>query len=154
MDIIRRWILKFLFSSSVSFVGYPGSKRPTRAHSGDVGYDLYVSSEISIPPNSFVDVPTGIYFQMDTPLWCRITGRSSTIRKWNLLVQEGIIDTGYVGELFIGVWNLNGHEVILQKGTRIAQVIFFYAITPNLQRILFIKSKDGRGSDGFGSTGV
>ena len=138
----------------IQYVLDTGAREPVRAHAGDAGWDLYTLNTIDIPPRSFVDVSTGIYMQMDKGLWCRITSRSSTVRTWNLQVQEGIIDNGYTGELFIGVWNLTDEIITVPRNTRLAQIIFFECTDiAHWQQTDQLISTDGRGSKGFGSTG-
>lgn len=139
---------------------------PTRFHEGDAGYDLYVSREVVIPASvppvpegdelrpGFCDVHTDVYLSFPPHLYGRITGRSSTVRKRGLQVQEGIIDSGYTGELFIGVWNLLPHAVPLQKGDRIAQLIIHRHEPSALLQIGQLPPRNGgRGQNGFGSTG-
>jgi dUTP pyrophosphatase len=68
---------------------------------------------------------------------------------------QGIIDTGYRGELFSAVWNLTSQPVVVTKGDRIAQFI----ILPNeTQNTLLVRSEalgdSERGLGGFGSSGA
>lgn len=128
-------------------------KTPTRAKQGDLGFDLYISEDKEIPPLSFVDVHTNVAVQFPRGFGGRITGRSSTVRRLKLQVQEGIIDEGYTGELFIGVWNLTAEPVQLKRGDRIAQLIpmrrydFEWLYTEH-----FVATD--RSDSGFGSTGA
>lgn len=129
-------------------------RNPTRAYPGDAGWDLYVSRPAVIPPRSFVDVHTDVYIAMPEVLWGRITGRSSILRKRGLLVNEGVIDPGYRGELFIGVWNLREEPVDLQVGDRIAQLIFHHVVEISWCDVLEGELPHGvRNDRGFGSSG-
>jgi len=153
---IRNRLLEFLFPIEVIKIALEeGAILPSRAYANDVGWDLYVSSKlVIIGPGKFVDVSTGIRVQLPPEMWLRITGRSSTIREYNLIIQEGIIDTGYTGELFVGVINKNNVSVVLQKGDRIAQLIPHRSTRINWRKIPEVEliSIDGRASSGFGST--
>ena len=100
----------------------------TKTYPGDAGWDLYVSRDVVIPAYSFTDIHTDIAIAMPEGLWGRVTGRSSALRKYGLLVNEGIIDNGYRGELFIGVFNLTNHDQFIPAGTRLAQLIFHQLI--------------------------
>lgn len=129
--------------------------RPKRQHSGDAGYDLTVSRDVVVPAHSFVDVHTDVAVIFPDGVWGRITGRSSTLRRRGLLVTEGIIDNGYTGELFTGVYNLTNEDIQVKRGERIAQLVPHVLInlewSEGSERDLIAT---GRGSDGFGSTGA
>ena len=129
-------------------------KVPSQSYEGeDAGWDLYLSRTVSIPPGQFMDLHTDVSVAMPKGVWGRITGRSSTLRKYGLLVQEGIIDNGYRDELCIGAWNLNrDEEIVLQTGTRIAQIIF-HPIIPVVWHPVQELPGSKRGKGGFGSTG-
>lgn len=142
-------VVKFI---RLPVLGHPMA--PTRAHDDDAGYDLYVSEDRTIDPGEFVDIPTGIAIQLPRNTWGLLTGRSSTLRKLGLLVNQGIIDYGYRGELFAGVQNLTNHRVLVTAGSRIAQLI----VVPNatldtvLEEVSELDTHE-RGPRGFGSSG-
>lgn len=130
------------------------SCRPVTARIGDAGLDMIVSDQVAIPPNSFVDVPLGINIELPEGMWAMLTGRSSTIRKRGLLVTQGIIDNGYRGPMFAGVWNLTDEHVVLLKGERIAQLIILPLAQLDAVEHVAELSETSRGLNGFGSTGV
>lgn len=131
-----------------------GGRRPYKKYAGDAGWDLYVSRPCDIPPGETVDVHTDIKINMPPKTFVRIIGRSSTLRKHNLLVNEAIIDNGYTGEMFVCVHNLGKEVFHVEPGMRLAQMIFgtiedirwcqVDEITPDPRK---------RGNAGFGSTG-
>ena len=130
------------------------AKAPFKKHSGDAGWDLYVSRDCVIPPGETVDVHTDIKINMPPYLYARITGRSSSLRKYNLLVNEGIIDNGYTGELFVCIHNLGDKDFVVEKGMRLAQVIFHTIEDIRWCEVEEVKPAPGkRGDNGFGSTG-
>lgn len=129
-------------------------KQPTRAYIDDAGLDLYVSTTTVVDPGTFVDVPTDIAVELPTDSWGLLTGRSSTTRQHGLLVNQGIIDPGYRGELYIGVWNLKDKPFTLHAGDRIAQLILMHNRTAEVALIRKDKlSYHPRGENGFGSSG-
>ena len=146
------------------FAGY-GEKLPTRGFADDAGLDLYVDLRNSagnaewqplvLPPRSFADIPCNLAVALPTRVWGMITARSSTIRKRGLLVNTGIIDTGFRGQLYAGVWNLTDMPVEIRHGERLAQLILFPNITQNYDpvRVAVLPESD-RGTNGFGSTGA
>lgn len=131
-----------------------GAQMPTRGYPGDAGFDLYVQEDVTIPPGEFVDVPCGCAVQLPPHLWAMITGRSSTLRKHKLMVAQGVIDTGYRGPLFSGVFNLGDEPFEVKKGMRLAQLIPFGNVAENL-RLMESATLDPseRGTAGFGSSG-
>lgn len=142
---------------AVRYVDYElgeGAKAPYKKYVGDAGWDLFVSRDAEIPPQSSVDVHTDIKIKMPPYTYARITGRSSTLKRYGLLVNEGIIDNGYTGELFIQIKNLTNKTVIVRKGTRLAQMLFHVIEDIRWSEVDEIKPIPGkRGDDGFGSTG-
>lgn len=129
-------------------------KQPYKKYSGDAGWDLYVSRPADIAPGETVDVHTDIRIDMPPKTYARIVGRSSTLRRHNLLVNEAIIDNGYTGEMFVCVHNLGKETFHVEPGMRLAQMIFG---TIEDIRWCPVDSMDPdprkRGNAGFGSTG-
>lgn len=130
------------------------AKIPFKQHLGDAGWDLYCSEEVDIPPHATVDIHTDIKIDMPPYLFARITGRSSTLRKHKLIVNEGIIDNGYTGEMFICVHNMSDEVFHVKQGMRLAQILFHVIEDVRWTQIPEIKPSPGkRGNNGFGSTG-
>lgn len=133
---------------------------PTRAYADDAGFDLYVAETVHIEPHSFRDVSCGIRLALPDGVWARITGRSSTLRKRGLLVAEGVIDGGYRGRLYAGVWNLTDEVAEVMQGDRVAQMLLAPNIAPLFRPVAVSEAEfeniphDGRSSNGFGSSGV
>lgn len=138
----------------VDFELSDGAKVPFKKHNGDAGWDLFTSEDCDIQPGETVDVHTGIKINMPPFLYARITGRSSSLRKHNLLINEGIIDNGYTGEMFVCVRNMGDKTFHVKKGMRLAQVLFHTIEDIRWSQVDEIKPTPGkRGNNGFGSTG-
>jgi len=133
----------------------PKEFEPRRAYEGDAGFDLVVSVSVDIMPGQFFDVPAGVRVELPPGVWAMVTGRSSTLRKRRLLVSQGIIDNGWRGELFTGVWNLGPERARVRRGERIAQLIPFHqaSLQMTARRVERLGDSD-RGTAGFGSTGA
>lgn len=133
---------------------------PVRHYPLDAGFDLESIYTVIVPPLdpkfgfNITEVPTGIAIEMPDIMYARITGRSSAMRNSKLMVVEGIVDGDYRGELVFGVVNLSPNEVIVERGTRLAQLIFHLNHSPNIEwkEVLELTSS-ARGVKGFGSTG-
>ena len=131
-----------------------GAKRPYKKYTGDAGWDLFVSRPCDIAPGETVDVHTDIRINMPPKTYVRIIGRSSTLRKDNLLVNEAIIDNGYTGEMFVCVHNLGKEVFHVEPGMRLAQMIFGSIDDIRWAEVSEIKPDPRkRGNAGFGSTG-
>lgn len=132
----------------------PAQWGPRRQYSGDAGFDLYVTEDVEIPVGQFKDVPCGIAVQLPPNVWGLIIGRSSTLRKHNLMITPAVIDNGYRGPLYAGAYNMNGEQFSAKKGMRLAQFIPFpltaAGIDPQWAPEL---GPSDRGTAGFGSTG-
>lgn len=132
---------------------HPNAKLPTRGYKGDAGVDLFTSETTVIPPGSFRDVPTGIRLGLPEGYWARIAGRSSTLRRRGLLVAEGVIDNGYTGPIYAGIWNLTDTDAVVAVGERVSQLILHRIEPLEFEQVDDVISVDGRGSNGFGSSG-
>jgi len=134
-----------------------GAPEPKRAYRDDAGIDLITAVDTEIPPGRFVDVPTTVIgVQPPADSWLMITGRSSTLRKHGLHVPLAVIDPGWRGPLFVGVWNLGIEPVHVKAGDRLGQIVAM----PNRTAELLVTTGNGveldpheRGLRGFGSTG-
>lgn len=130
-----------------------GQLLPTRGYADDAGLDLFVAHSVRIEPGHFVDVPTGVKVDIPPGHWAMITGRSSTLRKHDLLVTTGVIDAGWTGELFAGVKNVGPSPVSLSAGDRVAQLILLPAPVTGMEPEWGRVPMKDRGTNGFGSTG-
>lgn len=131
-------------------------KKPTRGHQDDAGLDLYVSDNVIIQPGSFLDVPTNTAVKLPEGSWGFLVGRSSTLRTKGLMVNPGIIDVGYTGELYCAVWNLGDTPVRLNRGERVSQLIILPngTLNQNPVQVEEFEGTTARGEKGFGSTGA
>lgn len=133
----------------------PGAALPTRAYDGDAGFDMYTLEDTLVPAGGFVDVPVGISVQFPDNVWGMIIGRSSTVRKLDLLVTPGVIDTGYRGPLFAGVRSLRADDYTVKRGERLAQILPFPNMAQQIHPIAVdVLTPSDRGEMGFGSSGA
>ena len=137
------------------YVG-PRGILPTYGHDTDAGRDLYCSETTTIPPHGFLDIATDVRANIPAGTWGLLTGRSSTLRNHGLMVVQGVIDQDYVGELFIGVQNMRDTDVLVERGTRLAQLITVPLVGPLVPVSVPLESlgQTARGDRGFGSTGI
>jgi len=157
----------------VDFTNDSGLEQLTRAYEHDAGFDLRASQDVTVPYGGMAIVPTGVVLGMPPNLYCRIVGRSSSLIRRGLITHEGVIDSGFRGELFVIVWNfpkdrmnnpsrlsigssLSGRRnEFIRKGEAIAQILFHQTTGPTLVQVAEARhlQPSERGEAGFGSSG-
>jgi len=83
----------------------------------DAGYDIYACFDeaiIVIPSLENALIPTGISSAMHPSKMARLAERGST-GKCNMGIGAGVIDSGYRGEWFVMVRNLNDRPLIISN---------------------------------------
>ena len=131
----------------------PDAQIPTKAHPGDLGFDLYASESEVLNPDEVTLVPCGIAVQFPNGFGGIIKDRSSMALR-GILTCGGVIDNGYrgpIGVLMRSVWE---HGVIVSKGQKIAQIVLVSTSDSFSIEEVFEVDENVRGSRGFGSTGV
>lgn len=123
------------------------------AYAGDAGFDLSTKEAVTIEPGQMLDVPLCGRIAPPAGYWWRLEGRSSTLRKFGLLVIPGIMDGGYRGPCFAACYNISGRQVSIPAGVRIAQAIPHKAHKVRLVKMSNLPPSE-RGENGFGSSGV
>lgn len=128
---------------------------PTPKKAGDAGIDLPVwlpaEHNIEVYPGQFLSVPTGVKVKIPEGYWGLLKARSSAHFKKRLLVIDGVIDSGYTGELFSMVFNPTKETIKVSHLERITQLIL---IKMGVAHAEFVEElpKTERGASGFGST--
>jgi len=124
---------------------------------GAAGVDLYaaVEQDVAIAPGGRVLIPTGIAIALPENYEAQIRPRSGLALKHGLtlLNTPGTIDWDYRGEIKVIVINLGDKEYILQRGERIAQMIFNRVEKAELIEVQELDDTN-RGAGGFGHTGT
>jgi dUTP pyrophosphatase len=136
---------------------YEGTDKylPAKYHADDAGLDLWVAEQKVIPPHSFVDLPCGMRMQLPPGTFGFVVGRSSAVRRRKLIVIPAVIDVGWRGPMFVGVYNATPDVLTVAEGERLGQLL----ILPNLSEGMRVERVDelgehARGMSGFGSTGA
>ena len=125
---------------------------PTRATDTDAGYDLYSTSDGTIPAGGRKVVGTGIAIAIPPPYYGRVAPRSGLAVKKGIDVLAGVIDAGYRGEVGVVLQNLSSEDYLFKKGERVAQLILEQY--NSIAWVELDELEDSTRSDGgFGSTG-
>ena len=97
----------------------PNAIIPTKEKE-NAGYDIYACFNkdfLVIPPHSTKLVPTGIASAISDKYYLGVAERGST-GKIGMKYSAGVIDSGYRGEIFIGLSNINDVPIVISKLTR------------------------------------
>ena len=126
---------------------------PTRAHEHDAGWDLYSSERSFVISSKRKVVSTSISLAIPDGHVGLIWPRSGLAAKKGIDVFAGVIDSGYRGEIKVCLYNSSGVNFEINKGDRIAQIIFHKI--PQTEMLEVDSLGDSiRGDSGFGSSGV
>jgi len=137
-----------LFIKKVS----PEAVVPSFAHATDAGLDLCTTIDVSIKPGQRFSVPTGIALQIPAGYVGLIWDKSGVSQKGGLKTLGGVIDAGYRGEIFVGLFNTSGEVFSFTPGQKIAQILIQKIEQPELVVVAELEDS-ARGEGAFGSTG-
>lgn len=126
---------------------------PRRQTRGSVGYDITSTENASttISPGKSVAFRTGIRLELPQGIEAQIRSRSGMAFDYSVFVlnSPGTIDSDYKGEIKVLLTNLGTMDYVVNRGDRIAQIVF--------SKIEYAPEDNGivteRGG-GFGSTGI
>ena len=124
---------------------------------GSSGMDLAacIDKEIKIKPGQISIIPTGISVSIPKSFEIQIRPRSGLAAKNQISVLNtpGTVDADYRGEIKVIIINLGKKSFIVEKGTRIAQMVVCPIVKAKIKEVDSLE-KTTRGSRGFGSTGT
>lgn len=125
---------------------------PNIAHSGDAGFDLFAVESVTLNPGERGQVPTGLALAVPQGFVGLIWDKSGVSHKGGIKTLGGVIDSGYRGEIQVGVINLSSESYTFEKGHKVAQMLIQKIETPTFEEVIEL-SDTSRGEGGFGSTG-
>lgn len=134
----------------------PDLPLPERATPHAAGYDVRsAEGSVTLEPGEIRLVGTGLLMELPEGVECQVRPRSGLALKHGITLPNspGTIDPDYRGELRVIMQNLGARAVTLDRGERIAQLVFARFETPEVvlaERL----SETARGAGGFGSTGT
>ena len=134
-----------------------GLDLPAYATKGAAGMDLVAAIEtpLELAPGQRDAVPTGLRLAIPPGYEGQVRPRSGWALKSGVtcLNSPGTIDCDYRGEVKVILANLGSQPVTVERGMRIAQLVF-----APVARAIWLRAEalteTARGSGGFGSTGI
>ncbi|KAG6468805.1 hypothetical protein ZIOFF_073498 [Zingiber officinale] len=129
------------------------AKIPVRKTKGATGYDLFLDEEVHILPQQQYMAKTGISLEFTDGYYARIAPRSGTVLRLNYLINVGVIDSNFRGEVCVVIYNFSTITLSLAHGSSVAQLIFEKIMTPPVIEVTNLESTE-RGDGAFGSTNM
>ena len=135
---------------------YSNSIIPTKGSSEAAGYDLYARIDglnNIIEPHSSLLVSTGVAMKIPFGYYGRIAPRSGFSVKTELIINAGVIDSDYRGEVKILFQNFTDKYISINNGDKVAQIIIEKIAHCDVLEVQDLDDT-ARGTNGFGSTGI
>ncbi len=129
------------------------ARLPAFAHASDAGMDLCASETITILPGERAQIPTGIAFAIPEGFVGLIWDKSGISQKNGLKSLGGVIDAGYRGEVFVGLYNTSDTAHAFNVGDKVAQILIQKIEQPEIIEVTELGQTE-RGEGAFGSTGI
>jgi dUTP diphosphatase len=123
------------------------------------GFDLLAAvpadAPVQIPPGQRAIIPTGIALALPAGVEGQVRPRSGLAARHGVTVLNapGTIDADYRGEVQVILVNFGAETFVVERGARIAQVIFANTLSVMLREVKKL-DETPRGVGGFGSTGT
>ena len=137
-----------------------GMTMPAYATDGAAAVDMRAALDegttVVIEPGQRAMIPTGMAISLESAnVVAILAARSGLAVKSgiNLANGIGVIDSDYRGEICVGLYNSSDVPFTVNRGDRIAQLMFMPVYTAKLIEAATL-DETARGAGGFGSTGV
>ncbi len=132
----------------------PDARIPVRVTPYSAGYDLFSVEEKILNPGEYAVVSCGIAIELPNDVEAQVRPRSGLAAKYGigLLNSPGTIDPDYRGEIKVILFNFGKEKFKIEKGMRIAQIVFSKVLEVSFEEGEIGKTERGEG--GFGSTGI
>lgn len=115
--------------------------------------DLYAVEKASLKPGQRYAVPTGVSMEIPEGYVGLVWDKSGIGIKEGMKTLGGVIDSGYRGEILVGMVNLSEKEYVFEKGHKVAQMIIQKKEDVVIEEAKELDENTSRGKSGFGSTG-
>lgn len=125
------------------------------AHAAGMDVRAAIDAPVTLKPLERRVIPTGFSLAIPAGYEAQIRPRSGMALKKGLSIPNspGTIDADYRGEVGVIVINLSNEDILIERGERIAQMIFAPVAKAALYEVALLDDTD-RGAGGFGSTGA
>ena len=157
-DLNQHFESQFTSSVELKYINESENVNPEYAYKSDSGFDLRASEDVWVFPNSRVLVPTGLKFDIPDGYEIKVRSKSGLALNQGLFVlnSPGTVDSGYLGEVKVIIFNTTTEKVKIVKGQKIAQAVLCPVVNGKWVSLIQTNSMDDkdRNNNGFGSTGL
>ena len=135
-----------------------GAKVPERGSKFAAGYDLSACipdmERVIIHPGETVKIPTGLAVKIPDGYFGGVFARSGLSTKQGLrpATAVSVIDSDYVGEIFIPIHNDSNEIRVIEHSQRICQLVILPYLNAEFEEVDKLEDTE-RGDNGFGSSG-
>ena len=102
------------FSSSTDVV-----EKPMKAYINSAGYDLFADESIEVSSNSRALISTGLRMETPKGYYGHISPRYGLALKNGVAAFSGTVDSGYLGVVYVLLFNFSSKKFLVEKGNRI-----------------------------------
>lgn len=135
---------------------HPDANAPSRGTPESAGFDLHSYENVVIAAGKQALVATGVSVVIPEGHWGNLRMRSGAAVKKGLMINAGVIDSDYRGEIKMVLFNPTDVDVTIEKGERVCQMIVApYYIGPVAYSTVQPDDDELKSAAhvGFGSTG-
>lgn len=124
-------------------------------HAAGMDLSAAVTADLVLPPGGRALVPTGLAIALPKEWEAQVRPRSGLALHHGVTVlnSPGTIDADYRGEVSVILANLGAEPFTVSRGMRIAQLVVAPVARARWREVHELPDS-GRGSGGFGSTGL
>jgi len=128
---------------------------PRYAHKGDSGVDLHAAEDYVLKPMERKLIGTGIKLEIPYGYEGQVRPKSGLALNHGISHANavGTIDSSYRGEIKVPLINLSNESYKIEKGKKIAQLIFAKVEEIDFEEVEELNNTT-RNEGGFGSTGL
>ena len=132
-----------------------GAKMPTKAHSTDAGFDLYMPKDAKqtiLMGYDSLTIDTGVHIDIPSGYVGMIKSKSGLNVKRGIRC-EGVVDAGYTGSIVAKLYNDSRQDYRFAPGEKITQLVILPIPEVELVQVDGLQTDSDRGANGFGSSG-
>jgi dUTP pyrophosphatase len=131
---------------------------PEYATDGAAGIDIRACIEepVTVQPGETKLIGTGLAIHIRDPqITALMVPRSGLGIKKGIVLGNlcAVIDSDYLGEVCVGVWNRSSEAFTIEPGERVCQMLFVPVIRAEFAIVDEFSNTTQRGEGGFGHTG-